>query len=98
MQSHRINHLPTSQGDPAHMFHTTKEHPAGTGNVVTTVKLPKTIHVDGFPVETYAVSVTPSQPCAVSVSNQTRYGFDVTLSSLNGGALAAGTIGVLVIG
>ena len=98
MQSHKINHLPTSQGAPAHMFHTSKEHPAGKGNVTVAVKLPKTMHVDGFPVETYAVAVTPSQPCCASVSNQTRHGFDVTLTCLNGGALAKGSFSVLCVG
>ena len=98
MQAHKINHLPTTQGAPAHMFHTTKEHGAGKGSVVTTIKLPKTMHVDGFPVETFAISVTPDQPCAVSVNNRTRHSFDVTLSALDGGALKAGTIGVLVVG
>ena len=94
----RINHLPTSRGAPAHMLATTKEHPAGTGGVTVAVKLPKTMHVDGFPVEAFAISVTPDQPCAVSVNNRTRHLFDVTLTSLNGGALTAGSLSVLVIG
>jgi hypothetical protein len=98
MRSGRINHLPTSQDAPAHIYHATHKHAAGTGSVTTSVKLPRTMHVDGFPTETYVVSVTPSQPAIVSVSNQTKYGFDATLTSPNGGALAEGTIGVLVIG
>jgi hypothetical protein len=61
------------------------------------VKLPKTMHVDGFPVN-YAVSVMPDQPCAVSVTNKTRYGFDVTLTALGGGALAEGSMMLCVIG
>ena len=55
------------------------------------------MHVDGFPVD-YAVSVTPDQPCAVSVTNKSRYSFDVTLTSLNGGALAEGSMMLCVIG
>ncbi len=98
MQSHKINHLPTSQGDPAHMFHTTKEHPAGIGSVTVQVKLPKTMHVDGFPTENYVVSLTPSQPCTASISNQTKHSFDVTLTALDGGPLAKGSFTVLVVG
>jgi hypothetical protein len=98
MHAHKINHLPTSQGDPAHMFHTRKEHPAGTGSVVTTVKLPKTMHVDGMPNEAFSISVTPSVPAIVSISNQTRHSFDVTLTSPNGGAIAAGVLSILVVG
>lgn len=98
MQSHRINHLPCSQGEPAHMYHTTAEHPAGTGSVTVKVKLPTTMHVDGMPKESFVTSVTPSTVCAASVSNKTRYGFDVTLSALDGGAIAAGSLDVLVIG
>ena len=90
MQLGKINQLITSKDQSTFVWHHAKhEHGAGTGSVTVTVKLPKTMHVDGFPVETCAVAVTPSQPCAASVSNQTRYGFDVVLSSLDGGALAA---------
>jgi hypothetical protein len=42
--------------------------------------------------------VTPDQPCAVSVNNKTRYSFDVTLTSLNGGAMAEGSMMLCVIG
>lgn len=98
MLAHRINHLPTTQGEAAHIFHTTKEHLAGTGSVTTHVKLPVNMHNDGMPKDTYVISVTPSQPCAASVTNKTRHGFDVTLSALDGGGLAAGVIDVLVIG
>ena len=98
MQSHRINHLPTTQGESAFLFQSMKEHDVGKGSIVVPVKLPKNMHVDGFPVESYSVAVTPSQPCCASVSNQTRYGFDVTLTSLNGGSLAKGSFTVLVVG
>ena len=98
MQSHRINHLPTSQGEPAHMYQTTKEHPAGKGSVTVQVKLPKNMHVDGFPTESYSVSVTPSVPVIVSISNQSRYGFDCTMTSPTGSAIAAGVLSILVIG
>jgi hypothetical protein len=76
----------------------TKEHGAGTGSVTVKVKLPTTMHVDGFPVPSFVISVTPSQPCAVSVGNKSRHVFDVTLSALDGGAIAAGSLDVLVVG
>jgi hypothetical protein len=98
MRSGRINTLQTSQDAPGYIWHHTKHaHAAGSGSVTVTVKLPKTMHVDGFPVA-YAVAVTPSHPCAASVRNQMRYGFDVVLSSLDGGALAAGVFSVVVVG
>jgi hypothetical protein len=75
--------------------HTKHTHPAGSGSV--TVKLPKTMHVDGFPVD-YTVSVTPDQPCGVSVTSKSRYSFDVVLSSINGGALVEGSLMLCVIG
>jgi hypothetical protein len=43
----------------------------------------------------YAVLVSPSQACAVSVSNKSTSGFTVTLTPISG-AIAAGTIDVLV--
>jgi hypothetical protein len=98
MKSGRINTLTTSQDAPGYIWHHTKHtHAAGSGQVTVTVKLPKTMHVDGFPVD-YTVSVTPDQPCAVSVNNKTRYSFDVTLTSLNGRALAEGSMMLCVIG
>ena len=98
MKSGRINTITTSQDAPAYVWHHTKHaHAAGSGTVTTTVKLPKTMHVDGFPVD-YTVSVTPDQPCAVGVNNKTRYSFDVTLTSLNGGALAEGSMMLCVLG
>ena len=62
------------------------------------VKLPKTMHVDGFPKEDFHVSVMPSQPCAVSVSNKNRYRFDVILTSLDATPLVEGQFSVMVIG
>jgi hypothetical protein len=97
MRSGRINNVPTSQDAPAHVYHTKQKHPAGKGSLVASVTLPKTMHVDRFPVG-YVVSVTPSGPAIVSVSNQTKYGFDVTLTSPNGGALSEGSFTVLVVG
>jgi hypothetical protein len=94
MQAHRIN--PDYTGRTSD--HTSKTHPPGKGSIVVPVKLPKTIHVDGFPVESYVVSVTPSQPVIASINNQTRYGFDCTLTSPNGGAIAAGVLSVICIG
>jgi hypothetical protein len=75
-----------------------KEHAGGAGSIVVPIKLAKNMDVDGFPTENYSVAVTPSQPCCASVSNQTRYGFDVTLTSLSGGALAKGSFSVLCAG
>ena len=82
---------------PCYVWHTLRHsHAAGT-TVTVPVKLPKTTHVDGFPVD-YVACVTQSQPCAVSVTNQTRYGFDVTLTSSDAQPLAKGTFGVVVVG
>jgi hypothetical protein len=95
----RINTLMTSQDQPCYVWHHTKrDHAAGDGTVTVNIKPPKTrSYVDGFPTD-YHVTVTPSQPCAVGVTNKSRDGFDVTLRSLDGGALPAGTFSVLVIG
>jgi hypothetical protein len=46
----------------------------------------------------YHVSATPEQVCAVAVTNETTDGFDVTLSALDAGLLAAGQFSCLVIG
>ena len=98
MQLGKINQLITSKDAPAFAWHHTKyTYLAGSGKVTVTVKLPKTMHVDGMPVD-YVVSVTPDQPCAVSVTNKTRHSFDVTLTSLTGGALAEGSMMLLVMG
>jgi hypothetical protein len=95
----RINTIPTSQDAPMHIWHHTGHaHAAGKGSVTVTVKLPAgRSYPEGFPSK-YAVSVTPSQLCAVSVNNQTATSFDVTLTALNGGNLSAGTLSALVIG
>ena len=60
--------------------------------------MPKTMAHDGFPLENYHVSVTPNQPCAASVANKDKYGFDVVLTSLDAQPLAAGIFSVLAIG
>jgi hypothetical protein len=50
-----------------------------------------------LPSPNYGVQVTPSQACAVSVSNKASNGFTVTLSPLGSGVtLAPGSIDVLV--
>jgi hypothetical protein len=98
MRSGRIITLPTSQDSPAHVYHAKHKHVAGTGVVTTTVKLPKTIHQDGFPTEIFSVFVTPNQPVIASVSNQTRYDFDVTLTAIDGGAIAEGVLAILAVG
>jgi hypothetical protein len=99
MLSGRINSLMTSQDAPAYVYHHIRHaHAAGTGSVTTHVKLPTTkSHTNGFPTG-YVVCVTPSQPAVASVSNQTPTGFDVTLTSLDGGALAEGSMMLCVIG
>jgi hypothetical protein len=98
MQVGKINELITSKDPRGYIWHHTRHtHPAGSGSVTVTVKLPKTMHVDGFPAD-YVAIVTPSQPCAASVTDQTRYGFTVTLTSLDAQPLAAGTFGVVCIG
>jgi hypothetical protein len=98
MKPGKINTLTTSQDAPGYIWHHTKHtHPASNGSVTVSVVLPKTTHVDGFPVD-YAVSVTPDQPCAVSVANKTRYGFDVTLTSLDDGLIRSGNLMLLVVG
>jgi hypothetical protein len=97
MHKGKVVTLSTSQDAPSYIWaHTKHTHEAGT-TVTVPVKLPKTLNVDGFPVD-YVAIVTPSQPCATSVTNQTRYGFTVTLTSLDAQPLAAGTFGVVCIG
>jgi hypothetical protein len=64
MLSRKINTIPTSQDQPCYVWHHLKHnHAAGNGSITVPVKLPKTVHVDGFPVD-YVVAVTASQPCA----------------------------------
>jgi hypothetical protein len=97
MLSAKIITLPASQDAPAYVwFHTKHVHAAGN-TVTTSVKLPKTSAHDGMPVR-YHASVTPSQRCAVSVTNQTAHLFYVTLTSLDATPLVAGSFSVLVIG
>jgi hypothetical protein len=73
----------TSQDQPCYTWHTTKrDHAAGDGTVTVSVKLPRSrSYVDGFPVD-YHVSITPSQPCALAVTNKSHDGFDVILKAL----------------
>jgi hypothetical protein len=51
-----------------------------------------------LPANGYAVNVTPSQPCFVSVTNKTASGFTVVLTPLSGQSIAAGTFSVSVHG
>ena len=83
MHSAKIVTLPTTQDQPAYVWHHRGHEHAGGNTVVPHVKLPKTLHVDGWPLADYHVSVTSSQPCAVSVVNKDKYGFDVVLTSLD---------------
>jgi hypothetical protein len=98
MRSGRINTLPTSQDAPAQVYHARHKHEAGTGSVVTSVKLPKTTHVDGSRLKPTSSASHQTNRFIVSVSDQTKYGFTVTLTSRNGGALAEGSFTVLVVG
>jgi hypothetical protein len=98
MRSSSVNHLPTSQGASAYIYHHHHKHAGGTGSVATQVKFPKHMSADGFPTDAYNVSVTPDQPLIVSIGKQDKYGFDLTLTSPNGGVVAEGTLSVLVIG
>jgi hypothetical protein len=99
MLSGKINSLVTSQDAPAHVWHHLgHNHATGSGSVTASVTFPKNkAHAGGFPTA-YTVAVTPSQPCAASVTNQTSSGFDVTLTALDGGALAEGSFMLLVLG
>jgi hypothetical protein len=51
-----------------------------------------------LPANGYAVNVTPSQPCFVSVTNKTTSGFSVVMTPLSGQSIAAGTFSVSVHG
>jgi hypothetical protein len=56
MQAGSINHLTTNHAKPVYIWHSPAiKHGAGA-SVAVTVKLPKTMHVDGFPSETYSVA------------------------------------------
>jgi predicted cobalt transporter CbtA len=46
----------------------------------------------------YAVHVTPSQPCWVSVTSKTANGFNVVLTPQSTLSIAAGTFDVIVVG
>jgi hypothetical protein len=98
MRSGHAHTITTNQAHPAHFFHTKHKYGAGNSSVTTTVKFPKSMHVDGFPSDYFSASVTPSQPVIVSISNETRYGFDVTLTAIDGGAIAEGVLSVMVMG
>jgi hypothetical protein len=69
---------------------------AGSGGAAVSVSL---TFADQFGTPTlpvnYTVTVTPSQGCAVSVSNKTNSGFTVNLTPLSGN-IAAGTFDCLV--
>lgn len=97
MISNKITTLLTSQDQSAYIWHHTQQKHVAGNTVTAHVKLPKTMAHDGFPVEQYHVSVTPNQPCAVSVSNKDRHGFDVVLTSLDATPLVEGKFSVIVI-
>jgi hypothetical protein len=99
MLSNKIIAVLTSQDQSAFIWrHTAHKHAAG--NVVgTRVNFPKTkAYTEGFPHTAYHVSVTPSQPCAVHVTEQDQSGFRVVMTSLNDIPLAEGTFSVVCIG
>jgi hypothetical protein len=71
---------------------------AGSGSDSVTVAVGfENLPCNASGVGTYGVLVTPSQACAVSVSDKTWEGFNVTLTPLSG-TLAAGTFDVFVFG
>jgi hypothetical protein len=97
MLSGKITSLMTSQDSPVFVWHHVNHtHDAGSGAVTVPVKLPRTKSHDGFP-RAYTVSVTPSQPCVVSVTDKTSSGFNVVLTPLSG-TIAKGSIDVMVLG
>src|ERR1700675_3135741 len=98
MFANKVIHVPTSQDQPAYIWHHRGHDHGGGQNVSVPVKLPKTMYVDGFPTEGYHVSVTPDQPCVISVKDKTKYGFTVELTSLDARPLADGSFSVMVIG
>ena len=98
MISNKITTLVTSQEQPAYVWHHTQQKHFAGNTVRAHVKLPKTMAHDGFPVEQYHVSVTPSQACSVHVVNKARHGFDVVLTSLDATPLVEGQFSVMVIG
>ena len=98
MHTQKVITLSTSQDQPAYVWHHRGHEHAGGNTVTVRVKMPKTMAHDGFPLENFHVSVTPSQACSVHVTNKDRSGFDVTLTSLDAQPLAAGSFSVMVIG
>ena len=98
MHSAKIITIPTSQDQPCYCWHHRGHEHAGGNTITVGVKLPRTTHVDGWPLAGYHVSVTPSQPCAVSVTNKDKYGFDVVLTSLDAQPLVKGSFSVMCVG
>jgi hypothetical protein len=71
---------------------------AASTPVNTTVTFSGQFGAPVLPANGYAVNVTPSQPCFVSVTNKTASGFTVVLTPLSGQSIAAGTFSVSVHG
>jgi hypothetical protein len=74
-------------------------NPAGSGSSPVTVSMS---FVDQFGVGqlpqngAYSVHISPSQACFVSITNKTATGFNVVLTPLSTGTIAAGNFDVLV--
>jgi hypothetical protein len=71
---------------------------AASAAVTTPVSFVGAFGAPLLPGNGYAVNVTPSQPCFVSVTNKTTSGFNVVLTPLSGQSIAAGTFSVSVHG
>ena len=98
MLANKVITIPTSQDSPCHVWHHRGHEHDGGKTVTTHIEFKKTAaHSGGFPSNSYHVSVTPSQPCAVSVTNKSQHGFEVTLTSLDGKPLSQGEISMMVI-
>jgi hypothetical protein len=74
-------------------------NPAGSGSSPVTVSMS---FVDQYgtgllpPNGAYSVHVSPNQACFVSITNKTASGFNVVLTPLSTGSIAAGTFDCLV--
>ena len=71
---------------------------AGSGDEPVTVTISNLTdqYGNGLLPANYAVAVSPSQACAVSISSKTTSGFQVTLTPLTGN-IAAGSFDAIVI-
>ena len=96
----RVNYLVGASGyQPAVAAAYNISNSAGSGSSPVSVSVAFTdqFGVGELPAGgAYAVSVSPSQACFVSISNKTASGFTVVLTPSSGENIAAGTFDVLV--